>query len=197
MQVVGQLHRCPVAPRRVPVHRLEHHRLQVARHFPAQGARPRRILVADLLDQLGMVGRVERRPQRQELVKGQPQPVDVGARVAPSLESLRGHVAQCSQEIAGPGQAVVLALGQPKVGHPHRSLLVQHQVGRLDVTVQHAAGMGVGQRLGDLDADARDGVVVGAATDQAAERLRGPCRRHDGVVPTLGHGSRRLQPRRH
>ena len=52
-------------------------------------------------------------------------------------------------------QAVVLALGQAEVGDPDDARGVEQQVRRLDVAVDDAAGMGVGQPLRRLAADLR------------------------------------------
>lgn len=64
-----------------------------------------------LADQPGPVRLVECRPPRQELVEGQAQCVDVRARVAAALESLRGHVADGADDVAGVRQ--VIAVGPP------------------------------------------------------------------------------------
>ena len=48
------------------------------------------------------------------------------------------------------GQVAPVLLGQTKIGDPHRSVGIQQQVGRLDVPVQHALAVGMGQRLGNL-----------------------------------------------
>ena len=98
---------------------------------------------------------VERRPERQQLVEGQPQRVDVGAGVALAAEPLGRHVAERAQDVAGLGQAVVLRLGQAEVGDPDDARVVEQQVRRLDVAVDDAAGVGVGQPLRRLAADLR------------------------------------------
>ena len=72
-----------------------------------------------LLDQLVPVRRLERRPQRHQLVERQAQAVDVRPRVALPREPLRRHVAERAQDVAGVGQVVGLGrLGQAEVGDP-------------------------------------------------------------------------------
>ena len=120
---------------------------------PSSDPRPGRLLGLDLLDQLEPVGRVEGRPERQQLVERQPQRVDVGPGVPLAPEPLGGHVAERAQDVAGVGQPLVLALGQAEVGDPDDPRVVEQQVGRLDVAVDDAAGVGVGQPLRRLAAD--------------------------------------------
>ena len=67
--------RVPV--RRVAGDRLGDDRLQVARDARRQLLQPRRLLVQHLVDQRVPVRRLERRPQRQQLVQRQAQAVDV------------------------------------------------------------------------------------------------------------------------
>jgi hypothetical protein len=111
------------------------------------------------------VGLVEGRPQRQQLVQGQAQAVDVAAQVPPAAEPLRGQVAQGADDVAGVRQvvAVGVGLGQAEVGDPDVAGVVEQQVGGLDVAVQHALAGGVGQGVGDLHADAGDALPVLAA----------------------------------
>ena len=45
--------------------------------------------------------------------------------------------------------------GQTEVGDPQTAVLVEDEVGRLDVTVDETATVGVGQSLGRLDPDGR------------------------------------------
>ena len=96
---------------------------------------------------------VEGRPERQQLVERQPQRVDVGAGVPLAPEPLGRHVAERAQDVAGVGQALVVPLGQAEVGDPDDPRVVEQEVARLDVAVDDAAGMGVGQPLRRLAAD--------------------------------------------
>ena len=69
-------------------------------------------------------------------------------------EPLRGHVAQRADDVAGCGQALgPRRLARPKSVTQTLPCGVEQEVRRLDVAVQDALGVGVGQRLGHLDAD--------------------------------------------
>src|SRR5262249_22035161 len=62
-----------------------------------------------------------------------------------------------------PGLRQVVAvgrLGQAEIRDPDGTMRVQQQIGRLDVAVQRALAVSVGQRLGDLDADASHALPV-------------------------------------
>ncbi len=141
-QVLGQLGGGGVAPRRLAGHRLEHDRLQVARDPRVDLPRPGRVLVQHLVDQHGPIGVGERRPAGGQLVEGDPQPVDVGPRVAPAREPLRRHVAQRPQQVAGVGQrlGVGRVVRQAEVGDPDGAPLVEQDVRRLDVAVDDRPG---------------------------------------------------------
>jgi hypothetical protein len=155
-QVLGQLGRRLVAVGRVTGQRLEHDRLQVARHRRVQPSRRRRLRVDDLVHQLLPVRLVEGRAQGQQLVKGQPQGVDVAAGVALAGEPLRRHVAQGADDVARVRQVVAVGgLGEAEVGDPDDALGVQEQVARLDVAVQHPLPVRVRQRLRHLDPQPR------------------------------------------
>ena len=78
-----------------------------------------------------------------------------------ALERLRRHVAQGAQDVAGVGEVlVVVELGQAEVGDPDGAAGVEQQVRGLDVAVEDALGVGVGQGVGDLGADAGDALPV-------------------------------------
>ena len=74
-------------------------------------------------------------------------------------------------------------VGQAEVGDPDGPLVVEQQVRRLDVAVDDPLGMGVGQRLGDLDADPRRLAVV--EPGRRARRLPAALLQH-GVEPAAG-----------
>ena len=84
------------------------------------------------------------------------------------------------------GQAVVVDLGQAEVADPDDALGVEQEVRRLDVAVEDAAGVGVGQGRGDLAADLRHAAVErrGAATrpTRAASRPASRPRRRRPVA---------------
>ena len=93
---------------------------------------------------------IEGRPQHQQFIQGQAQGVDIRQGIALPAEALRRHVAQRADEVAGVGQGRVLRLDEAEVAHPEHAGGVQEQVGRLDVAVNDAVGVGIGQRLGHL-----------------------------------------------
>ena len=105
--------------------------------------------------QLGRGLAVERRPQRQQLVEGRSQAVDVGAAVDGAGAGLLGtHVSRRAEQAVVVGQARV---GQPasqaEVGHPDVPLGIDQQVGGLDVAVDHSLVVGVRQGIGRLETD--------------------------------------------
>src|SRR5581483_2339143 len=74
---------------------------------------------------------------------------------------LGGHVPRGAEEGAAAGQGRVVGVaGQAEVGDPDDALVVEEQVGRLDVAVDDAAGVGVGEAVGGLGADVGDPAVV-------------------------------------
>ena len=150
-QVLSQLCRGCIALAGVLGHGLEDDGFQIAGDVRIELARPRRLFVRHLFDQPRPMGFGEGRPPGQQLVKRNAKTVDIAARIGLALEALRGHVAQCADDVAGLGQFVaVLRLGQTEIGQPHRAARVQQQVGRLDVAVQNPLPVRVGQGLGHL-----------------------------------------------
>ena len=75
---------------RVLLDRLQDDRLQVARDAGVEGRGRAGSSVLISLDQLEPVGRLEGRPQREQLVEGQPQGVDVGCGRRPSPRNRSG-----------------------------------------------------------------------------------------------------------
>ena len=68
-------------------------------------------------------------------------------------------------------QPLVFALGQAEVGDPDDPGVVEQEVARLDVAVDDAAGMGVGQPLRRLAAN------LGHAPEEQSPASREPGRR--------------------
>jgi hypothetical protein len=130
--------------------------------------------VLDLVHQPQAIAVRKRRPQHQQLIQRQPQPIDVGALVAFALEPFRGHVAQRADDVAGDGQRVLLRFGQAEIGDPDDAGGVQKQVRRLDVPVDNAAGMGVGQGVGRLPADASNALKIMVVVRAYAGQIRLP-----------------------
>ena len=73
---------------------------------------------------------------------------------------------------------------QAEVGHPDRPLLVKQKVRRLDIAMDHALGMSIGERLGNLHADPGRLAVVktGQAASAGGERPSAPDRARAGDV---------------
>ena len=204
-QVLGHRLGRRVAVARVLLDRLEDDRLQVAGDARVDRSRPGRLDGLDLLGERHPVGRVEGRPQHQQLVEGQAQRVEVGPGVPLAAEPLGGHVAERAQDVAGPGQVVVVDLGQAEVADPDDALGVEQEVRRLDVAVEDAAGVRVGQGRGRPAGRCapRRGGTPGAAIrptragSRPASRPRSP-RRPGGPVRTAPGrpGSARRRRRR-
>ena len=177
--------------------RLEDDRFQVARDARVDRAGRHRLVLADLVDQLGGGLAVERRAQGQQLVEGRAQAVDVGPAVDRAGAGLLGaHVSRRAEQAVVVGQARV---GQPasqaEVGDPDAPLGIDQQVGRLDVAVDHALVVCMREGVGRLEADLGDPAEVGRPA-------RGIKRRRLVVAPALvrlGRGGvpaeRRRRPR--
>jgi hypothetical protein len=104
---------------------------------------------------------VEGRAEGQQFEEGHAQPVHVAAAVGPALEPLGRHVAKGPDDVARGRQVTPpVGLGEAEVDDPDGALVIHQQVRRLDVAVQDALVVRVGQRLGDLEAGARDPAVV-------------------------------------
>ena len=190
-QVLGHVLGRLVAMHRLLGDRLQDDRLQVPRDRRVDLARRHGRLVGHHLHQPSPVRLVEDRAEGQELVERRAQRIDVAPGVGPPLEPLRGHVAQRAHQAAGLGErAGALAGGQAEVGDPDGAVGVEQQVRWLDVAVEDALGVGVGQGLGDVAADAGHRSEIGQfpAFRRRAGRRRGPrivgCR---GRRPGLGH----------
>ena len=109
---------------------------------------------------------IECRAEGEHLVQGRAQRVDVASRVGHAVEPLGGHVSQGADNVAGlsqPFPLAVLGLRQPEVGDPDDSAGVEQEIRRFDVAVADALRVGVGQCVGRLGADPRDGSKVRGA----------------------------------
>src|SRR5206468_4058684 len=84
---------------------------------------------------------------REQLVEDGAQRVDVGGGadvLVASLGLLGGHVGRGAEDLAGVVEAVVVQLlGQAEVGDHRQAVGGQQHVGRLQVAVDDAAGVGV------------------------------------------------------
>ena len=138
---------------------------------------------------------MECRLERQELVESQPQCVDVGAGIPLAAESLGRDISDSANDVAGVGQAFVLALGQAEVGDPDHSGRVQEQVRRLDVAVNDAAGVRVRQRLGDLAADLGHTAKEGGSPARCVGARNRCAARQDGRVARLRVDAARVRSR--
>jgi len=110
--------------------------------------------------------------------------------LAPSL--LRRHVVGCSEDDAGGGDGGGGEAGDAEVHDLHRAVLADEDVGGLDVTVDDAGLVGVGQPVQHLQDD-RHLAVEGQRDPQAQrleqvlplEQLHGDVRRAVSVVPQV------------
>ncbi|EAU63718.1 hypothetical protein STIAU_3224 [Stigmatella aurantiaca DW4/3-1] len=167
-QVLRQLARGGVALRGLARHRLGHQREQVLGDAALALAKWRGRVLHHLLEDLIRGAAIVGLRARQQVVEDGAQGVHIGALVhGVGGGLLRGHVGRGANDGAQPGEAPVLGsrlarlreslgpgalsaqvLGQPPVDD-HRLPEVSHQhVGRLEVPVDDALGVGVGDGLG-------------------------------------------------
>jgi hypothetical protein len=136
-------------------------RLQVARDLGVEPPQPFGLSLRHLSDQAASVLAAEGGAQRQQLVEGQSQRVDVAAGVGLPVERLRWHEPQGAEKIAGLGQVVLVArLGQAEVGDPNGAAGVDQEIGGLDVAVEDALAVGVLEGVGHLLTDPRHSLPV-------------------------------------
>ena len=143
-----------VPPRRLLLQALQADRLQVARDRRIEPPRRHRLVADDLEHRVHRRGRLERRPAGDQGIERRPQRIHVGRRadLAPLAAGLlRRHVAGRPHDLARAGQPAVALhlLGQAEVGDPRVAVLVEQDVGRLQVAVNHAALVGILDGLGD------------------------------------------------
>ncbi len=131
--------------------------LEAGRHAPAQGVR---VLVHDRAGKLRHRGAIEGQPSRGHLVEEHAQRPDVAPAIrAPAHQDFRWKVVGGSQDHPGGGEArvspvllarVAEALGQPEVEHHRPPFGRDHDVGALQIPMDHAPLVREGQRPRDL-----------------------------------------------
>ena len=124
-------------------------------------------------------GRLERRPARHQRIERRPEGIHVSRRphvTALAAGLLRRHVARRPHDLARAGQPAVglQLLGQPEVGDPRVAVLVEQNIGRLQVAVDHAALVGVLDGLAHLRPSVRRPRGAGAAPRPGAGKGSGP-----------------------
>ena len=142
------------------------------------------IFVDDLVGDGGQVVPDERSRARQELVDQDAEGELIGApvhRLAHDL--LRRHVVGRPDVLSGSGQLRCFESRDAEVGDLGDAVVSQDDVGRLDVTVNHPAGVGVVQRLRQLAGEIHD-LKGGEALVPGHELLNGGARHvlHRDVV---------------
>ena len=91
-------------------------------------------------------------------------------------------------------------LGQPEVADPDVPVSVEHEIGGLDVAVDHLLAVGIVERVGDLGAEAGNFAEInrlGLAAERAATRPSSAARggRGRSVDPGLDPRSRMVDRR--
>ncbi len=153
-QIVGQRRRALIPLPRFLLQALEADRLEIARNGHIEPPR-RHWFGADYLEyRLHRGGRLERRPARDQRIEGRPQGINVGRRphVAPIPSRLLGrHVVGRTHDLAGTGQSAVILqlLRQTEISDARIAVPVEQDVGRLQVTVDHAAPVGILDGVGN------------------------------------------------
>ena len=122
------------------------------RHGVVHAAWRRRHEVHDLVHERGDVLAVERRRAAQHLVDDHAEGEDVRAVIGALADDLLGrHVLRRAEQHSGLGEVAGAAhAGDAEIGDLHRPVGDHHDVRGLDVTVDHAALVRVGEAFGDL-----------------------------------------------
>ena len=194
-QVVGQVGGGLIALRRLRGQGRQHHRFEVARHVGIARLRTHDARLHRLQEQSGRVRLVVGGLQDEQLIERQAKAKEVGAGVRSALEAFRGGIAEGAGHLAGTGEVVLIeVLGQAEVGDPYRAVVVEQQVGRLDVAVQDALGVGVGEGLGRLRAKAGDMAIIRRARSRgkAAPKGRAVLRPQPGEDAVESHAGDQL-----
>jgi hypothetical protein len=138
---------------------------------------PRRLARDVGVDQLHRVGLGEGTPTGEELEEGDAEGVEVGPRVDPSADPaglLGRHVGQGADQPIGRGERRRL-VGEERrdrqVGQLHLAgARVDDDVLRLDVLVDHAARVDLGERVADLEGDREEARDAELRREGARER---------------------------
>ena len=156
-QVGGQIARRGVTPPRLLCQRLQADRLQIARNAIVELAQALRLVVENLVQQHPEVA-AEGELAGEQFVEDDTEAVHVAAAVDLARLTgrlLRAHVRRCAYDrpiLSDPNVSGV-ALGEAEVHQARPANAVQHHIGRLDVTVDDAALMGVIERFGKSGRD--------------------------------------------
>ncbi|MEZ5137640.1 MAG: hypothetical protein R2711_02330 [Acidimicrobiales bacterium] len=174
------------------LHRLVHHRRHRFGHLGAQLAQRARIAV-EAGEGGGRVGLAhEGRLAGEGLVEDDPQRVEVGAPVDGTVLDLFGREVLGGADHGAHGGEVARfgRLGDAEVGHQDPPVGRQQDVGRLDVAVHQAGGVGGAEGVGHLGADREHGgqphravLVEVGAHGGARHELH-----HDGLEAVLAAG---------
>ena len=152
-----------------------------------------RLVVGDLVERLHQAVGLERLAPDDQLEEHRPYAEHVAAAVdLGALDLLGRHVVGRSEDDAGGGHGGGGESGDAEVHDLHRAVLTDEDVGGLDVAVDDAGLVGVGQPVQHLQDD-RHLAVEGERDPQAQrleevlplEQLHGDVRRAVGVVPQV------------
>ncbi len=167
LEVLRQRKCATVAAMRLLLHALEADDFERARHQRIDERRGLGSFAPYEIEGLDQGGAGKRGPAREQGIKNRAQTVNVGRR-RKSTSGLAGlfgrHVRRRSHQTSGLCQFTIGpdSLGQAEVGHMRLVVLVQEDVGRLQVAVQYPALMGVMERGGgDRDDPGRGAGVSG------------------------------------
>jgi len=156
LQVVGELLRTGVTVRRPLGQRFQADLLQVRIEARIQLPRPHGFAVSDVVQHGGKVLGLEQRLAGQQNVQHGPQSVNVGrdgqGRLT-GVQTFRGQISRRAHHRARLRQLdrVVQTASQAKIGNKRRAGVVQQDVGRLHVAMQHAALVGMMHRVCHID----------------------------------------------
>src|SRR5450755_2628819 len=113
----------------------------------------------DLVHDRSRIRRVKRQSASEQLKKNNADRIDIGTVVEFLLpELLRRHVVEAANDLVGSSKPSVAADSRNAEIHDHGhavvdAILQHHDVARLNVAVDHAALMGKGQAVANIDDD--------------------------------------------